>query len=896
MLNNLLHRKAISFGAAKSQISNGFPAAGSDLKPDQADGLAQGAPAPTGGEFRVNTFSAGIQSESAVVALADGGFVVTWTSIGQDGSGTGIYGQRYTAGGLADGGEFRINTYTASAQVYSSVAALANGGFVVTWSSNGQDSSLYGIYGQRYTAAGLADGGEFRINSYTTSNQVNSSVAPLTDGGFVVTWSSFNQDGNDWGIYGQRYTAAGLTDGGEFRINSYTPSAQIYSSVTGLANGGFVVTWQSGGQDGSGTGIYGQRYTAAGLVDGGEFQINTFTSLSQQHTSVAPLDGGGFVVTWISFNQDGDGFGIYGQRYTATGLADGGEFQINTYITDDQVYSSVAALGDGGFVVTWQSDGQDGSGTGIYGQRFSAAGLPDGDEFQISETTTDNQSASSSPMQGVAQLADGSLIAVWFGNGTGDTSGVFARTFALPNAAPEGADATLTIGEDTPRALSVIDFGFADTDGDALFAVWITSLPAAGMLTLNGAAVVVGQSVTAAQLAANQLVFTPAADADGLGAAAFTFQVQDDGSTAYGGQDIDQSANTLTFDVTAINDAPMADLNGAGPGLDVTGNYIEGGSAIRPLSDVTISDVDSATLISATVTISSGLAAGDLLRGSLGLSGTTGSGITYSYNSGTGLLTMSGSASAAAYQAELAALSFKSTSDNPGTARDITVVVTDGAASSVAAHILLTVASVNDAPVNTVPGAQMSFAGSPLVFSTTTGNALSVADPDGASSVLRIKLTATTGTVTLADTAGLLTIAGNGTRQVIMTGTAAEISDALDGLTYQSVPGFTGLASLKIATFDLGNTGSGTGLTDTDRVAITVQPMPPAQEPALEGAFDLAGLFPKAAGAAALFDFAPLAKPAPDPGTVWVTSFDLVGQIEGAVWHDPALGGSDFLL
>ena len=56
----------------------------------------------------------------------------------------------------------------------------------------------------------------------------------------------------------------------------------------------------------------------------------------------------------------------------------GSEFRVNTYTSNDQLYSSVTALADGGFVVTWSSYGQDGSGYGIYGQRYAADGTPVG--------------------------------------------------------------------------------------------------------------------------------------------------------------------------------------------------------------------------------------------------------------------------------------------------------------------------------------------------------------------------------------------------------------------------------------------------------------------------------------------------------------------------------------
>ncbi len=330
-------------------------------------------PVKTGSEFQVNTYTTGDQQAPSVTALSDGGFVVTWMSDGLDGSGYGIYGQRYDASGATDGAEFQINSFTTNSQQYPSVTALSDGGFVVTWQSYGQDGTIWGIYGQIYDASGVADGGEFRVSTYAYDYQYSPSITALSDGGFVVTWMSNGQDGSNYGVYGRRYDASGATDGAEFQINSCTTSNQLDPSVTALSDGGFVVTWMSNGQDGSGYGIYGQRYDSNGATDGSEFQVNTETSNSQTTPLVTAFSGGGFVVTWMSNGQDGSNNGVYGQRYNANGSTAGSEFQINSYTTGHQYYPSVTALSDGGFVVTWQSDGQDGFSNGVFGQIFSYA-------------------------------------------------------------------------------------------------------------------------------------------------------------------------------------------------------------------------------------------------------------------------------------------------------------------------------------------------------------------------------------------------------------------------------------------------------------------------------------------------------------------------------------------
>ena len=126
------------------------------------------------------------------------------------------------------------------------------------------------------------------------------------------------------------------------------------------------------------------------------------------------------------------------------------------------------------------------------------------------------------------------------------------------NDEPEGTDTTVTTLEDTPLTFAATDFGFTDPSDspadNALQSVIITTLPATGTLTLSGVPVTAGQEIAVADIP--NLVFTPVADENGAGYADFTFQVRDDGGTADGGVDLDSTPNTMTIDVTSVNDEP----------------------------------------------------------------------------------------------------------------------------------------------------------------------------------------------------------------------------------------------------------------------------------------------------------------------------------------------------
>jgi Ca2+-binding RTX toxin-like protein len=319
------------------------------------------------GKVQVNTWTTGAQSDGAVAGLANGGYVVTWTSADALFS-SGIYAQRYTAQGLRVGGETRVNTTTTGSQSDSAVTGLANGGYVVTWTSADALFSS-GIYVQRYTAQGLREGGETRVNTTTTGSQSDSAVTGLANGGYVVTWRSVDASFSD-GIYAQRYSAQGVPVDGETLVNTTTAGSQSDGAVAGLADGGYVVTWRSVDAVFS-TSIYAQRYDAQGAPVGGETLVNTTPANAGSETAVAGLADGGYIVTW-RYENPSFSYSMYAQRYDAQGVPMGGEILVDTTTAGSQSGGAVAGLANGGYVVTWRT--ANASFSGLYSQPFDAQG------------------------------------------------------------------------------------------------------------------------------------------------------------------------------------------------------------------------------------------------------------------------------------------------------------------------------------------------------------------------------------------------------------------------------------------------------------------------------------------------------------------------------------------
>lgn len=369
-----------------------------------------------------------------------------------------------TSGASADeivrqGGEFFVNTYTTASQGFPDLATDNNGTFVATWESQGQDGDGFGIFGQRQTAAGTPLDAEFQVNTYTTDNQWDPAVSMGPGGEFVIVWASL-VDGNQFGIAGQRYDADGVPLDSEFVVNTFTPGDQHYPAIAHGSNGDFLVAWESIGQDQSFGGIYAQLFDSTGQPSGSEFRVNTTTSDEQNDVKVAAKDGG-FLVVWESDGIDGNGEAVVMQELDATGALVGGEVQVNSSSTGDQEDPDISVLPSGVFAVVWESNGQDGNGETVVAQVFGADGMPIGSELIVNTTLVGDQDEPQ-----VAAVGTDHFFAVWE-DGSGLDDDVRGRRFDA-SGQPAGDELLLSTSnldeQDEPSVA-------ADADGRVL-TVW----------------------------------------------------------------------------------------------------------------------------------------------------------------------------------------------------------------------------------------------------------------------------------------------------------------------------------------------------------------------------------------------------------------------------------------
>ena len=197
-------------------------------------------------EFILNSTTVSVQEDPKVTANQDGGFIAVWQSYDPDGTYFDIQARKFNVDGVAQGAEFTVNTETASQQLSPEITELTNSDYVVVWASAEQDTAnSYGIFGQLFEANGTAKGAEFQVNIYVEGRQDSPSIAALSDGGFVVSWNSVGQDGSNYLVYAQKFTSAGAKDGSETRLAENTELNQMFASINATDNGSFIASWHS---------------------------------------------------------------------------------------------------------------------------------------------------------------------------------------------------------------------------------------------------------------------------------------------------------------------------------------------------------------------------------------------------------------------------------------------------------------------------------------------------------------------------------------------------------------------------------------------------------------------------------------------------------------------------
>ena len=375
--------------------------------------------------------------------------------------------------------------------------------------------------------------------------------------------------------------------------------------------------------------------------------------------------------------------------------------------------------------------------------------------------------------------------------------------FVTPvNDAPNGTNSARTMFENTADSPTQMvfgssDFGFVDawdTPANLFAGVFITTLPSSGSLTLSGVNVTSNQFITASDLPAGNLVFTPVLNGNGLNYASFNFRVMDNGGTANGGVESDLASRTLTIHVTPVNTAPVINSNA----LSIS----EGGSVVLSNSDINSSDWDNPN---SALTISvSGLSHGQ-----------------FEYVAAPAIAIL------AFTQTDVDGGLVRFVHDGSQLAPTFSIAVSDGALSVGPQAATVSYAAINNAPLVSYSAGPvtMSEDGS-IGFSNAGGNAISLGDLDAGGASMRLTLSTVNGTFNLQSLVGLTFISGaNASASMTIQGTLASLNNAIDGLTFAPTANFNGSAAINLSLDDQGNTGVGGPLTANLSIPVTINPV-----------------------------------------------------------------------
>lgn len=395
-----------------------------------------------GAEIQVNTTAEGDQTRPSVTTLNDGGWIVAWRD--SDANGTGVYMQRFNAQGVKQAGEIQVNTATASDQYPPVTAALSDGGWVVAW----QSIADYRVHLQQYDSDGNPVGSETSVSGSRPvyPNYDALGLVGLPDGGWLVTWSSSTGTTKD--IMQQRFGSNGTELGAAVTVNTVTATQEDYSTVTALKgpSGGWVVAWSSAVRNDPAADVFIQLFDADGNKVGGNIRVGPVDSLEQNRPRVAALSDGGFVVTWHS-KTEANGYDVYQQRYDSNGIAVGENGLVSKTTAGWQDEPSVTGLSDGGWVVTWNS------GSDVFQRHYDSSGRTTGPDLVV-PAWLGSQLNYHSNVSALAQ--DGWVVTwqnEWQDNGT--SAGIAQRAFT-----PTGGNVLtnayeITIGTDGDETLRV---------------------------------------------------------------------------------------------------------------------------------------------------------------------------------------------------------------------------------------------------------------------------------------------------------------------------------------------------------------------------------------------------------------------------------------------------------
>lgn len=400
-----------------------------------ASALAQ--PVPLGPPFLVNTTTEGVQAGPAVAADAAGRFAIVWGSTcaedpdhifppcSPDPRTSGVFGRWFDAAGQPLGPDIRLSPRVS----FPDLAVGADGSFFVVWGDE------EGIHGRRFDASGTPLSRAVRISQKEgDSAPVVAAVLGGAGGGY---WAAWLRRGEHSIVMARRLDSAGRPAGPEIRVSTEDSLVIGRPAIAVERSGSFLVAWTEfplGTDPVPEHPLLARRFKASGMPLGREVRLdgNEISGVPVGSVSAAPLDGGGFLVTWVENSS-----GVYARALEPDG-SPGEKRRVS--LVQGAFSAALTRDSRGGFLAVWTRTPLSGAPfvPAVLGRRLDEAGRPVGPEITV---VADPQGDKESPD---VAATPGGLVVAWDSGPSfdvpgpdGNASGVFARRFGIP---PAGAD------------------------------------------------------------------------------------------------------------------------------------------------------------------------------------------------------------------------------------------------------------------------------------------------------------------------------------------------------------------------------------------------------------------------------------------------------------------------
>jgi hypothetical protein len=310
-----------------------------------------------GNETLVNESISDDQIRPAVAMNESGDFIIAWASYTDQNSLYDIKAKLYK-NGVASTNEFLVNTVTLNSQTKPSADIFSDGSFIIVWESWFEDGSDRGIFAQKFFNDGSKNGYPFQVNQNSQFSQSRPVVKFFQNGNFIIVWETWKQDyslGSNYDIMGRIFNNLGDPITNEIQINDYSLNYQWYADVITLSSQDFIVGWCSWEQDGEDGGIYLKKFNNAFNPLTSEILVNSYKRYYQWLPKLAQTPLGNIVVVWSSWQQDGSREGVYSKLFDSNLNEKSFEERLNDITENFQWEPTVVAINDNEIITTWSN-------------------------------------------------------------------------------------------------------------------------------------------------------------------------------------------------------------------------------------------------------------------------------------------------------------------------------------------------------------------------------------------------------------------------------------------------------------------------------------------------------------------------------------------------------------